>query len=100
MADTIKILNPDRDERGIAARAHMSAWLNILPLTGVFISITIYAQNQRKSPWASQQALQSAFFQILSYKVQIEILELDLSISVMLWSAIIQYASFDSELGL
>ena len=85
MAGTIKILNPDRDERGIAVRAHMSAWLNILPLTGVFISITIYAQNQRKSPWASQQALQSAFFQFISFNVLIAILVLVLSIAVLLF---------------
>ena len=76
---------PSPDERAQAARAHLSVWLSLLPLFGVFAAVGIYSRNQRSSPWVSQQALQSALFQIIFFNLLLITLAIVVPVSALAW---------------
>jgi uncharacterized Tic20 family protein len=78
-------VKPSADERAQAARAHLSIWLSLLPLFGVFAAVGIYSRNQRSSPWVSQQALQSALFQIVFFNLLLIVLAVVVPISALAW---------------
>ena len=72
-------------ERGVAARAHLCAWLSVLPLLGLFASVGIYNRRQRYSPWVGQQALQAALFQVLMFNLLLVVLGLVIPIALVAW---------------
>ena len=76
---------PSADERAQAARAHLSIWLSLLPLLGVFAAIGIYSRNQHRSPWVSQQALQSALFQIVFFNLLLIQVAIVVPIAAIAW---------------
>lgn len=75
-------------ERGVAARAHLYAWLSVLPLLGLFASVGIYSRRQRYSPWVGQQALQAALFQVLMFNVLLVVLGLVIPIALVTWQSV------------
>ena len=58
---------PDPAARAVAARAHRTALLNVVPLLGVFAAVGIVRSPGPESPWAARQALQAALFQFVSF---------------------------------
>ena len=75
-------------ERGVAARAHLCAWLSVLPLLGLFASVGIYNRRQRYSPWVGQQALQAALFQVLMFNLLLVVLGLVIPIALVAWQSV------------
>jgi len=80
---------PDRDAaaRDAAARAHMAAFFNLVPLLGVFTAVGVYRTQQRESVWAARQALQAALFQFLSFNVALMLITLVAVIAVFAWES-------------
>jgi uncharacterized Tic20 family protein len=76
---------PSAAERAQAARAHLSVWLSLLPLIGVFAAAGIYSRNRTVSPWVSQQALQSALFQIVLFNLLLIVLAIAVPVSALAW---------------
>ncbi len=75
------------DERAQAARAHLSAWLGLLPLFGVFASAGIYGRNVSASPWVAQQALQSSLFQIVTFNLLLIVVAAVAPVSFFAWES-------------
>lgn len=76
---------PTPQERAQAARAHLSAWLNLLPLFGVFAAAGIYRRSARHSPWVAQQALQSSLFQLLTFNLLFILLAIVIPAAAIAW---------------
>ena len=74
-----------REERAQAARAHLSAWLALLPLLGVFASVAIYSRNLHASPWVARQALQSSLFQIIAFNLLLIVLAIVAPLALLAW---------------
>ena len=55
--------------RTVAARAHQTALLNVVPLLGVFAAVGLFRSQGSQSDWAARQALQAALFQFLSFNL-------------------------------
>lgn len=72
----------------MAARAHLCAWLSVLPLFGLLASAGIYNRRQRYSPWVGQQALQAALFQVLMFNLLLALLGLVIPIAWMAWQSV------------
>lgn len=79
--------DPSPDERRRAARAHLSAWLGVIPLFGLFTAFGIYSRAQPESPWVAQQALLSALFQTVAFNATLIVTALAVAIGFLAWDA-------------
>ena len=73
-------------ERNLAARAHLYAWLSILPLLGLFPTVGLYNRCKDGSPWVAQQALQAVLFQVVTFNVLLVVLAIIAPIALVAWS--------------
>lgn len=78
---------PTQAERDAAARAHLGAFLNLIPLLGVFTAVGIFRSQQAESRWAARQALQAAVFQLLSFNVVLIVVTLVAVVAVFAWES-------------
>lgn len=78
---------PKTVEREAAARAHLGAFLNLVPLLGVFAAIGIFRSQQGRSVWAARQALQAAIFQLLTFNVALIVVTLAAVIAAFAWES-------------
>ena len=74
-------------ERDTAARAHLAAFLNLIPLLGVFAAVGVFRTEQTRSIWAARQALQSALFQFLTFNAALALVTLVAVIAVFAWES-------------
>lgn len=80
-------VDPSPDERRRAARAHLSAWLGVVPLFGLFTAFGIYSRAQPQSPWVAQQALLSALFQTVAFNATLIVTAIAVAVGFLVWDA-------------
>ena len=78
---------PSQAERDAAARAHLGAFLNLIPLLGVFTAVGIFRAHQAESVWAARQALQAAVFQLLTFNAALIVITSVAVIAVFAWES-------------
>ena len=78
---------PNEVERAAAARAHLGALLNVVPLLGVFAAMGVFRGYQGHSAWGARQALQAAIFQLLAFNVGIILVTLAAVIGALAWES-------------
>lgn len=83
----VAVAPPSEAERAAAARAHMGALLNVVPLLGVFAAIGVFRGYQSRSPWVARQALQAAIFQLLAFNVGIMVVTVVGVIGALAWES-------------
>ena len=78
--------DPSAVERADAARAHLSAWLGVVPFLGMVPAAAIFVRRAGRSPWTAQQALQAVLFQLLAVNALIVVLAVVLPVAYVAWN--------------
>ena len=78
---------PSQAERDAAARAHLGAFLNLIPLLGVFTAVGIFRTHQSRSLWAARQALQAAVFQLLTFNAALIVVTTVAVVAAFAWES-------------